>query len=164
MPIIREAARRSDRAEADDVANETCARLLHLHARGRFDPGTLEDGDRYLRVVVKNLVRERRRAARPTCELAFDEPDTAPNIDDVIDARRGVRALHATLRPRDASALALMARGDDVDEIAHSLAITRNNVYQITHRIRSAAQSITGSSRTSRTDSSPARTRSPVAR
>jgi DNA-directed RNA polymerase specialized sigma24 family protein len=59
------------------------------------------------------------------------------------NARRTLRALKSALHPRDAMVCALLLEeGLDIREVADHLGCTRNNVYQIRHRILAAARRV----------------------
>ena len=153
-----------DQGEAvapDDVAQEVIVALLKMHAAGTFDPARIENPEAYLRVVVRNAAsraRRRRSAERVGRERDLGEtadanedfsPESIASPEDVarraLDARRTLEALKLELRPRDALVLALLVEeGLTIDEVAERLGTTLNNVYQMRHRILTAAREIVG--------------------
>jgi RNA polymerase sigma factor (sigma-70 family) len=148
--------------EAEDVAQEVVATLLRLHAGGTFDPARVENPEAYLRVVVRRAARRAagRRAlvervgegddvAGIAREAGALDAEPAPSPEEIAkrshDARRMLAAIKATLRPRDAVAFALLIEdGLDIHEVATRLGTTANNVYQMRHRILTAARELLG--------------------
>lgn len=140
----------------EDVAQEVVSALLHWHREGRFEPQRLENAEAYLRVVARNtasqLARKQRLetvgiesmpAARSEGEAAtkMDPPPlTSEYSEDRLVAREQLDRLKASLRPRDALVVSLLVEdGLSMEAVAQALAITMNNLHQITHRIRVAA-------------------------
>jgi RNA polymerase sigma-70 factor (ECF subfamily) len=101
-----------DRAEAEDVAQETFIRFMKKAKAWR--PGAARLRTWLLRVAI-NLCRDRLRARRPHVELdagpAYElaaEPDNVARLDGAIDRRRAVRRALAELPERQTSAIALV--------------------------------------------------------
>ena len=141
---------------AEDVAQEVVAALLHWNREGRLEPEHLENAEAYLRVVARNvaslLARKQRsevlggeRApagwAEGSAAAGMDPPVLgSASSEDRIVAREQLERLKANLRPRDALVLSLLVEdGLSMERVATALAITMNNLHQITHRIRAAA-------------------------
>jgi RNA polymerase sigma-70 factor (ECF subfamily) len=101
-----------DRAEAEDVAQETFIRFMKKAPDWR--PGNARLRTWLLRVAI-NLCLDRLRARRPRAELnvEFDpeleaEPGGVARIDDGIDHRRIVRRALRELPERQAGAISLV--------------------------------------------------------
>ncbi len=97
-----------DRAEAEDVAQETFIRFMKKAPRWR--QGTARLRTWLLRVAI-NLCLDRLRARRPQVELdaEFDaEPGGVARIDAGIDRRRAVRRALGELPERQAGAITLV--------------------------------------------------------
>jgi RNA polymerase sigma factor (sigma-70 family) len=134
--------------DARDVAQDVAQTLLNMHAKGSFSPAKLENGEAYLRVVVRNAAL---RAKRQKEQLSSDgdvetlavevvEPD-----EETRDRRKHLEALKARLRPRDAVAFAFLVEdGLSIEETAKALGTNPNNVYQMRHRILAVAQELLG--------------------
>jgi RNA polymerase sigma factor (sigma-70 family) len=158
--------------DPQDVAQEVVLTLLRSHRAGAFDPARVENPEGYLRVVVANATRRahsRKRGdavaedaelAEMAEEAAKRGPDSTPSIEELtqraLDARRRIEELKAMLRPRDAVAFALLVEdGLSIEEAAATLGTTANNVYQMRHRILTAARELEpGSVRAGRPDGS----------
>jgi RNA polymerase sigma factor (sigma-70 family) len=157
--MVRE---QGEAAGPEDVAQEVTVALLKMHAAGTFDPARVENPEAYLRVVVRNAAhRSRRRRSvvervghdGDTGEMAEEgerlAPESVPSPEDTtrraLDARHTLEALKRELRPRDALVLALLVEeGLGIEEVAERLGTTLNNVYQMRHRILTAARGILG--------------------
>ncbi|HEY2511275.1 MAG TPA: sigma-70 family RNA polymerase sigma factor [Polyangiaceae bacterium] len=146
---------------AEDLAHEVIVDLLRMHDAGTFDPARVENPEGYLRVVVRNAGhRARRRTTRGEAlgradDAAAPGEDGGPPLDSerapspeeltrrTLDARRTLERLKRALRPRDALVLALLVEERlDIEEIAVRIGTTRNNIYQIRHRILEAAREV----------------------
>jgi RNA polymerase sigma factor (sigma-70 family) len=153
--VMRE---RGDRVEPEDVAQEVIAQLIRLHLAGTFDPAVIANPEAYLRVAVRNAAH-RARTRRGTLERVASDGDVTSVADDLrrvdvdspptpeeatehaLDRRRAIETIKARLRPRDAAVFALLVEeGLDIDEVAGRLGTSANNVYQIRHRILTAAR------------------------
>lgn len=135
--------------DAHDVAHDAIAALLHLHAIGSFDPGQIRERERYLRTVVRNTAHKTARRAHrhvpasDRLEPLIDEDAPSPAVEDSIDARSWLVVLKQRLRPREADAFALLIDEDQpIAEIAAALSTNPNNVYQMRHRVRTAARTL----------------------
>lgn len=99
-----------DRAEAEDVAQETFIRFMKkAHS---WKPGAARLRTWLLRVAI-NLCRDRLRARRPHTELDAEtgldgEPGIVTRLDGGIDRRRTVRRALSELPERQTSAIALV--------------------------------------------------------
>jgi RNA polymerase sigma factor (sigma-70 family) len=146
-----ELVRRGDgRHYALDVEQEVLTALLLLSRKGRFRPERVEHPAAYLRAVVRRTARRAlvcatRESLAPAPEEVkadserFPTPEAATLRADT--ARRTLQDLKSELRPRDAMVFALLIEeGLDIGEVADRLGCTRNNVYQIRHRILAAAK------------------------
>jgi RNA polymerase sigma factor (sigma-70 family) len=166
--LARAMVRSSDtRLHARDVAQDAIAALLLLSRKGQFRPEQVEHPAAYLRAVVRRTAR--RALARAGRESLADAPDEArgdserfPTPETVAlradNARRTLHALKSALHPRDAMVCALLLEeGLDIREVADLLGCTRNNVYQIRHRILAAAKRVLPADR----GESPVRTARP---
>ena len=159
VALIRQLARKVARPplHADDVAQEVMAALLRWNQQGAFEPDKLQNPEAYLRVVVRNAVAREARRARaesPARQADTGEPfddaaaGAAPSYqptfaDQALEARALLERLKASLAPRDSLAFALLVEdGLSLDQVASSLGTTRNNVYQMQHRIRSRAREL----------------------
>src|SRR5262249_29222434 len=136
--------------------------LLRMYAAGTFDPARVENPEAYLRVAVRHAVHRARRRRAIVERLADDgdvseatadgarldaEPAPDPHAPPrrAHDARLTLDALRRQLRPRDALVLGLLVEdGLDIEEVAAKLGTTLNNVYQMRHRILTAAREILG--------------------
>jgi RNA polymerase sigma factor (sigma-70 family) len=134
--------------DARDVAHDVMQTLLHMHAKGTFSPAKLENGEAYLRVVVRNVVaRARKRKEQLSADgdveaLAIEvvEPD-----EETRDRRKHLEELKSKLRPRDAVAFAFLVEdGLSIEETAKALGTNANNVYQMRHRILAVAADLLG--------------------
>lgn len=143
-------AARRHALDPHDVAHDAITALLHLHAKGTFDPASLREDERYLRAVVRNTALRASRHGRrhvpssdrlePLLEAHSPEP---PAMHDRLDARTCLTTLTERLRPRDALAFDLLIDEEQgVAEIAHALETNANNVYQMRHRVRTAARAL----------------------
>jgi RNA polymerase sigma factor (sigma-70 family) len=160
LRLAKSVVRMGGGVEPEDVAQEVIVRLMHLNRAGTFDPARIENPEAYLRIAVRNAAH-RARARRGVLERGpsdgetRDGSDHAPGVDSepaptpeeatqrARDCRRRLEALKARLRPRDATAFALLVEeGLDIDEVAQRLGTTANNVYQMRHRILTAAREL----------------------
>jgi RNA polymerase sigma factor (sigma-70 family) len=157
LRLARAYAKAGDPVDPHDVAQEVLVALLRAERSGSFEPARLENVEGYLRVVVRNAVLRARargvRSGRPGLERDVAEgaeiASVAPSPEDVteraLDARRTLESLKRRLRPRDAIAFALLVEdGMSIDEVARTLETTSNNVYQMRHRILTAARELLG--------------------
>jgi RNA polymerase sigma factor (sigma-70 family) len=151
--LASEIVRRGDmRLQAHDVAQDVIAALLLQSRKGRFRPERVEHPAAYLRAVVRRAAR--RALVRAARESLADAPDEA-KVDSerfptpeaaalrAESVGRILRALKSALHPRDATVCELLLEeGLDIGEVADLLGCTRNNVYQIRHRILAAARRV----------------------
>ncbi len=132
-----------DRAEAEDVAQETFIRFMKKAPGWR--PGAARLRTWLLRVAI-NLCLDRLRARRPRAELnvEFDaaleaEPDGVARIDGGIDHRRVVRRALRELPERQTSAIALVHYlGLTNAEAAETMAISVDALESLLARARRA--------------------------
>jgi len=151
---------RNESIEPEDVAQEVIATLLQLHRAGRFDPARIEHVEAYLRTVVRHAASRARTRRKLVESLVADgdlsqvaeeaarlDAESTPTPEEITkrahDARHLLETLKARLRPRDALAFSLLVEdGLGIDEVARALGTTANNVYQMRHRIVTAAREI----------------------
>ncbi len=132
-----------DRAEAEDVAQETFIRFMKKAPGWR--PGAARLRTWLLRVAI-NLCLDRLRARRPRAELnvEFDaaleaEPGGVARIDGGIDHRRVVRRALRELPERQAGAIALVHYlGLTNAEAAETMAISVDALESLLARARRA--------------------------
>ncbi|MGZ3423881.1 MAG: sigma-70 family RNA polymerase sigma factor [Polyangiales bacterium] len=134
--------------DARDVAQDVVQTLLAMHAKGSFSPAKVENGEAYLRVVVRNAATRARRRKEQVSDdgdveqLAVEvvEPD-----EETRDRKKHLEELKSKLRPRDAVAFAFLVEdGLSIEETAKALGTNPNNVYQMRHRILAVAQELLG--------------------
>ena len=128
-----------DRAEAEDVAQETFIRFMKKAPGWR--PGAARLRTWLLRVAI-NLCLDRLRARRPRAELnvEFDaaleaEPGGVARIDGGIDHRRAVRRALRELPERQAGAIALVHYlGLTNAEAAETMGVNPQTVRSMHHK------------------------------
>lgn len=134
--------------DARDVAQDVVQTLLKMHAKGSFVPSKLENGEAYLRVVVRNAARRARmRKEQLTVDGDLESltVEVALPDEDSRDRQRHLEELKGRLRPRDAVAFAFLVEdGLSIDDTAKALGTNPNNVYQMRHRILATAQELLG--------------------
>ncbi|HET9955276.1 MAG TPA: sigma-70 family RNA polymerase sigma factor, partial [Polyangiaceae bacterium] len=139
----------------EDIAQEAIASLLRWHREKGFDPEKIGNAEAYLRVVVRNTAAQAARRFRGEVPApdrgshATQADETRPPdysirfADEALHARALLEQLKQRLRPREAVVLALLIEDEmSPDQVAQSLGMTMNNLYQIRHRIRAAAREL----------------------
>ena len=147
-PILRYAARMlGDRAEAEDVAQETLLRLWRVAESWR--PGEAQPKTWAYRVAA-NLCTDRLRARQRRGAMALDDapepPDNAPSVEAVMIEGNRMAALQAaleTLPERQRQAVVLRhIEGLSNPEIAQILDIGVEAVESLTARGKRALQAV----------------------
>lgn len=158
IPLIRRLARsfaaRCGRAsDAEDIAHEVFLALLEIERRG-LPLARVDEPSAYLSAIVRNTLRRSLRRQSRFGELVGDAADDPPaprsarhdpeqSVAAAEYARARLSRLHSVLRPRDRQAMDLLVRHElDVRGVAKALGVTENHVYQMRHRIATAASAL----------------------
>ncbi len=130
-------ARVANRQDAEDIAQETWARMAAVSGR---DAGGIENVRAYLFRIARNLVIDHRRRAVSTVEVKVDEAamervaDARPDPESVLITRTELRRMDRIMaampaRPREVFRLSRI-EGLSFAEIGRRLGTSRQTVHE----------------------------------